>query len=370
MSILLISCSKNNEGNEPMPVEEVIKYEASIPENKLPWPHHNPNILQSAYEHLKENVFVLNNFGQYQCGDTRNECYFHDALDIMLLNGTPIFAIKSGIVVAELGQAPFYKTLIIVDEDNPQLGWSYTHINDIEVQVGEKVQKGQNIGSVRFQGLEHIHLGRVKKLNSWQSFSGFVSIYPNDFFEFTDTQSPIIEQPFYYFQNDTDWQFDSTLNGKVDIVAGIRDPGEYTANRVGNWASYGNRNAVKKLTYKILKEEQVLVEKIAFDFSKLEFRFSQEIDKYAGIVYKFHGLFFEEVPDSWNKFVSHYILTNSPGDPNGELNLDFQDFAWNTAALNESGEPIFPNGIYKIEIIAEDALGNTARASEIAKVLN
>lgn len=358
--VLVFSCKKieNPPVPEPTPQGE-ITYTASLPEGKLPWPHHRPEIPQSAYENLKSSVFVLNNFGQYQCGDLRSECYFHDALDVMLRNGTPIFAIQAGRVVAELGQEPFYKTLIIADENDPNFGWAYTHIQ-IQVDVGQTIQKGQKLGVVSFQGLEHTHLARVRKDNSWQSFSGFTTLYPNDYFEFNDTYTPIIESPFYYFENDSDWQMDSTLHGKVDIVVGMRDPGEYTANTVGNLSNYGNRNAVRKVSYKVKNSTTTLIDKVAFDFSKLQFRFSFDNDKYAGIVYKFHGLFYQEVPNFWNAFLSHYIITNSPGNPQGELDLSYQDLSWDTEELNELGEKIFPNGKYYIEVTAEDALGNTS----------
>ena len=81
-------------------------YLVAPPEGKLPWPQHDPAFTRQQYEQMMSGLFIINNFGLYQGGDTRDSVYFHDGLDIVLPNGTVLYAISSGFVRASIGLPP------------------------------------------------------------------------------------------------------------------------------------------------------------------------------------------------------------------------------------------------------------------------
>ena len=41
-------------------------YLVSPPDGKLPWPHHRPDMNQTEYDELMDNLWIINNFGQLQ----------------------------------------------------------------------------------------------------------------------------------------------------------------------------------------------------------------------------------------------------------------------------------------------------------------
>jgi len=140
---LFTACTKEEPTpNSPDPVFEQnfpIEYKATLPAGKLPYPHHNPEYSQEAYDSLVQELFIINNFGLYQCGDAEEDCYFHDGLDFVLPNGTPIFALEAGTVRANIGGNSFFRTLVVEDLDEPSFGWTYTHIYNFSVQAGTEV---------------------------------------------------------------------------------------------------------------------------------------------------------------------------------------------------------------------------------------
>ena len=353
------STSNNKDIEQTFP----IVYSAEVTPGKVPFPHHDPTISQDDYEQLIYDLFVINNYGLYQCGDTRSECYFHDAWDIILPNGTPIFAVEAGTVRAEIGGNQYYRTLIIEDADEEGYAWMYTHINDFAVRPGELVEKGQYLGRVNFLGLEHIHFGRAKLLpdQDWNDFGGMVNIYPDDYFEFYDSQPPIIKTPFHFFENNTDNLFEhgevDTVSGAVDIVVSMRDPGEYT----GDWMDFGyigERLCVKRIHYKIKKDGVVLVDRPSFDFSKITFRHEPNINSAKTLtVYKPHFVLDAQGGNSYS-FFTHYILTNARDSLVGQVHLEDGDLAWDTDALGEDGALLFPEGLYEIEVAAYDSKEN------------
>ncbi len=62
---------------------------------------------------MMANLFIINNFGQYQGADTKESVYFHDGLDDVLPNGTKIYAVDSGYVKSIDNRIEYYKTIII-----------------------------------------------------------------------------------------------------------------------------------------------------------------------------------------------------------------------------------------------------------------
>ncbi|MDA9773708.1 M23 family metallopeptidase [Saprospiraceae bacterium] len=372
-----ISCESDKPPERPIVFEQnfPIAYDASIPEGKLPFPHHNPEISEEAYQQLIEDLFVINNYGQYQGGETDQSCYFHDALDIVIPNGTPIFALENGTVRSITGLAPYYKTMAIEDEDEENMGWSYTHIYDFAVLPGEFVEKGQFIGTVRFQGLEHIHLSRIrlKEEGDWKDITDHVKVYPDSYFILRDELPPIIKTPFSYFNNNENVVIDNSelidsISKKVDIVVQMRDEGQYAGALIG--ASYwGDRLAVRNIEYDIIKEGVVISSHKSYDFRNIEIAASNEQWRQALTMYK-HRNVLDQDPENYNVFHSSYIITNCPEDHHGTIDQSFSDLAWNTTLLDNSGNRKCPDGTYEIRLSATDTNGNTTTVSDFVYVKN
>lgn len=370
----MLHCEKEEPSVTGPPVIEQefpIVYQAELPEGKLPFPHHNPETSQQEYNSLVRNLFIINNFGLYQCGDTENSCYFHDGLDFVLDNGTPIFALEAGTVRSDIGTSPYYRTLVIEDEDEPGFGWSYTHIYHIVVDPGTAVSKGQYLGRVNFQGLDHIHLSRCKLAEggSWRDFEDLINIYPDDYFTFLDDTPPIIKTPFHYFHNASDSLFTSegvvdTIAGEVDIVVSMRDGGLYAGGLIGT-SYWGDRLAVRDISYRILKDGEEVLSRPSFDFTKLEFVFHRDKWQETLTVFK-HGEVLDQDAGDFNMFHSHYIITNARDNLEGRINPQDEALSWNTLEVDASGEVLYPNGLYQIEVTAHDSKGNeTQKVDEV-----
>lgn len=377
---LFTSCFKEEPQTVPQdPIFEQsfpIEYKATVPDGKLPYPHQDPEYSQASYDSLVHEIFIINNFGLYQCGDAEEDCYFHDGLDFVLPNGTPIFALKAGIVRANIGGNSFYRTLVVEDMDEPGYAWSYTHIYHFEVQTGTEVSQGQYLGKVNFEGLDHIHLNRtrLREGGSWSNFGDLINIYPDNYFTFIDETAPIIKTPFHYFPNNSNSVFESvgdldTVSGEVDIVVSMRDVGAYAADFIGNSGYWGDRLAVRDISYRILKDDVEILKRPSFDFTKLEFVFHPERWKETLTVFK-HGDVLDIDGGSNNMFHSNYIITNARDSLQGMIDLDDQNLSWNTLELDSLGEKIYPNGLYTIEVTAHDSNGNVTTESDFVYVNN
>jgi len=82
--LVVISISNCTRDFGPSPVNEGYSI---LPPSKLPWPHQKPDLDINDYNVLIKDLWIINNFGQYQGGDTKESLYFHDGLDIVLDNG-------------------------------------------------------------------------------------------------------------------------------------------------------------------------------------------------------------------------------------------------------------------------------------------
>jgi len=374
--LLLISlfffCSRKNP-TSPI-TEDSDRYAVELPAGKLPWPHHWPEMTQSEYKKLIEDLWIINNFGLYQSTDDKSMAYFHDGLDIVLDNGTQIYAIESGYV-----KSLSYATITIGETsgDNPGYGWAYTHVDNPQVKVGDFVRKGDYIAEVNFEGLPHIHLSRVyhPTKGTWDDICETKYLHPDGFFIYKDTQPPVIRRQFFYFPNNSDEMFvpkDTTVVwGDVDIVVGIRDPGEFAHSKD---SGYGDRLCVARIEYEISGEHIQPVYRKSFDFTKIILKKKRGVnmmnDERLYIVYKHHSIF-HPYGMSWNKFFSYYVITNTDGTGEfGELDISAKQYAWKTAAVDESNNPKFPNGAYIIKVTVYDFVGNSYAASGIVRVMN
>ncbi len=354
-----------------------ISYNALVPEGKVPLPHHNPTINQDDADQLTEDLFIINNYGLYQGAEEDESCYFHNALDIILPNATPIFAVEDGIVRANIGGDQYYRTLVIEDLDDISEAWSYTHIFDIAVSPGEIVEKGQFLGVVNFKGLEHIHIGRMKIRNggSWTNFQDHIYTFPDDFFTLKDTMKPFIKTPFHFFQNHENSPIDNsetvdTIQGQVDIVVSMRDAGQYSGDVLTGSSEYwGDRLAIRNVYYNIVKDGLVIDQIESFDFRKIELESSPTAWKTTLTAYK-HRRILDSDPNNYNMFYSHYVLTHIRPNFEGSIQPEDENLAWDTQQLNDDGTAAYPNGLYEIEVHAFDTNGNEAVQSDLVYIKN
>lgn len=348
------------------------------PVEKLPWPHQWPGISQSEYNNLVQGLWIINNFGQYQASEDQSTVYFHDGLDVVLDNGTKIYAVDSGYVKAVDTGTEYYYSLTIGDTPGnlPGSGWSYTHINHIQFRVGDYVRKGDYIADIHFMGLAHVHLSRIYvDSGSWNDLRNVKVVVPDQYFNYVDTQPPAIETPFYYFRNNTNNLFQNTspttLSGDVDIVVGVRDPGEHAHSNY----NFGDRLCVSKIDYRIQMDDgkEVFYQK-SFDFSKiiLGYEWSQTGRDRVQTVYKHYKIFHPVIDNNfWNKTFSYYILTNTDGMGGvGMIDPAAGNYCWQTAAVDSSGKAMFPDGLYRIAVTACDSAGNCSTATDEVRVQN
>jgi hypothetical protein len=365
-----------------------VPYVVRPADGTLPWPHHAPHFTQAEYDGMMGDLFIINNFALYQGGSTRESVYLHSGIDVVAPNGTPIYSLASGTVRAISGSAPYYLTVLIEDADRPGWAWSYSHITPApHAQVGTFVPAGQVIGRINFQGLDHLHLSRtfLKPGGSWGSFVSLANVDPMPYFDYRDTEPPIIEPGFYYFLNESHAMFPrgqpTLVSGEVDIVAGVRDAGEYARGRLPRSSSpviYGNQNAPQRLHVSIAAADdpgRPLWSQAALDLSAVI------VDRRPGAsatlgdpdrvetVYAFRPAI-RPVLDVTALF-SYYFLTNRSraGEPT-MIEAHDGEPSWDTAAVDASGRRLFPDGEYIVTVRAWDAKGNMAITHDRAAVLN
>ncbi len=97
----------------------------------------------------------------YQGTHTRGNWQSDNAMDIRIPNGTPVIALDDG-VIAKAYNAPSGVTagwqVTLRSADN---AWFYGHLKTITVRAGQRVRKGQVIGtSGSANGVPHLHIGQ------------------------------------------------------------------------------------------------------------------------------------------------------------------------------------------------------------------
>jgi hypothetical protein len=364
-------------------------YRVEPPDGRLPWPQHDPAWDEARYDSMLAELWVINNFGQYQGAPERSTIYLHSALDLVLPNGTLIRAVAPGRVVAEFGGSEYFRTMIIEDEDRPGYGWGYTHIYYFNVRPGDDVHRGTVLGRVHFHGLPHVHLSRFKLRPGadwgWGG-SGLLAIHPDTFFVYADSEPPVFEgRGFRYVRNGTDSAFVAaepggvvTVSGDVDIVVGLRDAGEWTRAYLEGWGpeGFGNRHSVTRIEYEIAGPDGVHVSAVAFDLmaTLIPAATSSQVDLTLTLYQHYESVDPPAPsPGHYNARFGFYIITNSDGrepEPGTVLDPSDRAHAWRTGATDEAGQPLFPDGEYVVTVTAYDSRGNASSRSEAVRVEN
>ena len=359
------------------PEPPVIKYKFQLPPGKLPWPHQSPDLTKDEYDSLVDSIWIIQNYGENEGGDNSESGpdFLHDGLDIVVeKQGTKIYAVDSGYVRQASGAV-----VTVSNSSNPfakeSVEWHYVHVENYQVQVGQKVVQGQHLADESFDGLQHIHLTRCVAGNGWNYVQGTTDPTAcEDFFEYRDANPPIIDPEFYFFKNNSDERILGSadgrmvVSGEVDIVVGMREVGEYAHSKYPNQQPFGDRLAVTGASYVISGNGIVPHEVDAVDFRRLNI-YQETGVQTASFLYKPHWLLSSD--PSWNKRFSYYILSNFDGKIKDHflLNVDPNN-CWLTDQKDQSGGPRFPDGMYTVTVTAWDAWGNTATASNEVLVKN
>ncbi len=125
LSLLLDGCGKKTPVSAEAAASSNI-YTIPPPVGKLPWPQHDPKFTRTEYDSMMDSLWIINNFGQYQGGTASSSVYFHDGIDVVLPNGTKIFAVDSGYVKSIIDGGDYYRRLVIANTPGsaPVDGWS------------------------------------------------------------------------------------------------------------------------------------------------------------------------------------------------------------------------------------------------------
>jgi murein DD-endopeptidase MepM/ murein hydrolase activator NlpD len=116
----------------------------------------------------------------WQINPITGDVFFHSGMDLATAVGTPVKAIAPGTVVFANAQGTYGKLVII--SHNGGLQTRYAHLENIQVSVGQKVQLGDEIGTVGTTGKPtskepHLHF-EVRT----SSDLGWVAQDPKDYF--------------------------------------------------------------------------------------------------------------------------------------------------------------------------------------------
>jgi hypothetical protein len=364
-------------------------YRVAPPPGKLPWPQHAPAFGAAEHAAMMRDLHLVNNFGLYQAREEgqRTGTYLHSGLDVVLRNGTPIHAVRAGWVRAVDQRVPSYKSLIVEDADAPGHGWGYVHVDDFRVRVGDYVPQGALLAHVQFRGVEHLHLNRLHLQPGGRWDDGGVThtvSQPDTFFVYTDTEAPRFEGPFHYYPDEGAEAFArapggaATVSGDVDVVVGLRDPGEHARGRTPATSGLTDRLAVTRLEYAIVPlgasdDATARARVLAFDLATLEIPRTRPGDEYtlAEVLFKYYRAVQPAgAPAWWETRTSYYVPTNAPPGGRPLLRADDRALSWRTAARDPAGAPRWPNGAYVVTVWARDFRGNQAARADTVHVRN
>ena len=358
-------------------------YRVLPPTGTLPWPQHAPDFTPEQYAEMLRRLHIANNFALYQASRQNDPSgmYLHSGLDVVVPNGTPIHAVQDGVVRHVVDAVEYYKSVYVEDASDSTRGWGYTHVDGFRVRVGDRVRQGTWLASVRFRGVEHVHLTRLRLLpgGSWRDWRTQVAAQPDTFFAYADTEPPRFEGPFRYQRNEADSAFargadgsPPVVSGDVDVVVGLRDPGEHSRQGTN---PIGDRLAVARLSYEIAPVQGGdTLRRLSLDLrtAELPLLVGADDSRIAQTIFAFYDLAYPNGQPNWSQTrTSFYVVTNAPpAGRTGVLALSDAAHAWRTTERGPDGAPRFPNGDYVVTVRAWDFKGNAAARSDTVRVRN
>ncbi len=304
-----------------------------------------------------ESLPLGNNYGEYQ--NYSGYPYLHPGIDIMQLGGTPVYAVKSGIVKAVLTTSGDYHWRVAVGDSSGSGwcdGWLYAHLSQytIPVQVGDSVEVGDYLGDLVWwpvAGFHHLHFVKIRNQGmSWLPDWKFIANPLDELIPVDEPDAPVIEDArpgakFAFCYNNSHTYFDPgvSLSGPVDIVSKIYDQTLHPSWRM--------------IPYRI--EYSIFNDSISYG-PVLSFIFTDTLywDENTHVIYQNDAVCPTQGDYENREF--YFILTNSDGDSVVEAS----DWAlgWNTQE--------FPNAAYWVKVSAHDRYGNPATDSMQVQVEN
>ena len=342
--------------------------------SKLRWPHADPALGPAEYQALADAVFIPNNYAVHQGGvaERPGDLYLHSGIDIVTENGDPIFALQDGVVrsISPAGSGNF--TVTVETTAEPGRGWSYVHIVP-EVAVGDAITSGQRLGTVNFGGLPHLHLSRIRQpagATDW-SHASLLNEDPTAFFDIPDEEPPLFRPQLLFFPDGSDAAFPqgtpTQVSGAVDIVAGIRDPGPHSRFDF-NGTVLGDRHNVAWIEYEI-RGAGVFLHRRSFDFHNLVLAPPPGDIWSMGPLARVIVMPTLTVPVAEpDRLFNYYRITH--GSDAEQVSLADAERAWDTAALDQDGSALFPDGEYTVTVRAADWAGNIAEVQDAVEVRN
>ena len=225
---------------------------------------------------------------------------------------------------------------------------------------------------------EHVHLNRafLAPGGSWRDFYSHQNVLPDHFFEFRDTEAPIVEAPFYYFLNES---YDmlprgrpTAVSGAVDIVAGVRDVGEFGRGVLGGRV-FGDRNAPLRLQLSIASAAdpaRAIWTHTAIDFSSVVLNWRRPFGGRDPDRVETVFVFKPSLAQNTTAASFYFVTNRGPVDELRPIDAADGSPAWDTEARDARGRPLFPDGEYIVTVTAWDSHGNAGSASDRVAVRN
>lgn len=320
----------------------------------LPWPF--------AGDQKAQNIF--NNYQQ------ATDTYIHCGLDFIHPAGTPVKAVGAGYVAAIYTNYPEWNThyfFIVTPVKGGKKGWCYTHIDPrtYTFKVGDYIRRGQNLGSLvdfslgKEPGVAHLHL---QYASFTKDSSGKVTLHnlldPLYFFDWKDTVPPTFK-PLIFVSEGSTRQFDAddsgvaSVNGKIDILAAIADSGY--PEHMGNIGTPVVMYSISDGTH----TKQRLVLDHRGDVG------NEMLTKPLYLTYEEKKVFFN--PDG---FPRYQMLRVTKTDGDGLITSRDASECWDTTGRDSTGNALWPNGVYSVNVYAWDIAGNRSVVGARVKVNN
>lgn len=186
-------------------------------------------------------ITIGNTYGQIQQYGNHNSAYLHPGIDILGNPGTPVYAVRDGVVKAVLtisngGENDIYWRVAIANEDTNEesAGYLYAHLrlSTITVTEGDSVKAGEKIGELiswPAYNFTHIHFARIKDEGAvWNGFWWTMKNVLRDLDGAVDDHLPVFEtvhagNPFLFMSETGSVLPTDNVRGDVKIISKVYD---------------------------------------------------------------------------------------------------------------------------------------------------
>ncbi|MBP7460865.1 MAG: M23 family metallopeptidase, partial [Candidatus Delongbacteria bacterium] len=268
--------------------------------------------------------------------------HFHNAIDIVQADGSPVYAVLDGIVhLIDDGSGSNSYVQVRSAIGTQWKHMVYLHIvPNPSLQAGQTVVKGVTIVGTIYPGMGHLHFGERSLVDNPSSYGTYINnlraeggLYP-----FYDSTAPEIHASTLRFRMaGSDWPLSAdNLAGRVEIRIKIEE-------KNGPYGTNGN-NGTYLAGYRIWDSDRTRIVFEPFP-DGIAYRFDYEpVDEDV------HRVFVKGEATLSNPV---YWLTNGDGADYINQNLRVNPNSWDTEQL--------PIGNYQLEVFSEDTRHNKSR---------